>query len=290
MTGERTVDDIRTVAPEAHWAHFEQAWTALMTYRYLGKRSPDLDTDVDVETMPLRHDMRNSTGGILAAPLCIAAPEPYWLDSECVPAPVMMSYEILDAARDVKQVVVEREVIHLGRTMGFSRSRVLDAADLSRVIAVSSGLGVSLGDVPDGYEKVENPPIPVEDSPSLPPLTVAFGAKRGDDDGCWRLPPLVPELSAPHAALHLGPINVVLEAAAMEAAAAHAGTNALQIESWHVMMERPGVVGPFRAHAVVNGGSDDRIAVAATLHDEGKGDRIVATAVAAFRRVPERSE
>jgi hypothetical protein len=76
MTGQRAVDDIRTVAPEAHWAHFEQAWTALMTSRYLGKRSPDLDVDVDVETMPLRHDMRNSTGGILAAPLCIAAPEP----------------------------------------------------------------------------------------------------------------------------------------------------------------------------------------------------------------------
>ena len=63
----------------------------------------------------------------------------------------------------------------------------------------------------------------------------------------------------------------------------------LQAESWHVMMERPGVVGPFRAHAVVNGGGHDRIAVAATLHDEGKNDRIVSTAMAAFRRVPEQS-
>jgi len=35
--------------------------------------------------MPLRHDMRNATGGILAAPLCIAAPEPYWLDDAVVP-------------------------------------------------------------------------------------------------------------------------------------------------------------------------------------------------------------
>jgi hypothetical protein len=100
--------------------------------------------------------------------------------------------------------VVEREVIPHGRTMGFTRSRVLDADDLSRVIAVSSGLGVSLGDIPDGHEKVDYPPIAVDDSPSVPPLTTAFGAKRGDDR-CWRLPPLVPELSAPHAALHLGP-------------------------------------------------------------------------------------
>jgi hypothetical protein len=278
------VDDIRTVTPDEHWARFGEAWTALMTYRYLGKLSPDLDADVARETMPLRHDMRNTTGGILAAPLCIAAPEPYWLDSECVPAPVVMSYEILDPARDVRQVVVDRDVIHLGRTMGFSRSRILDAEDPARVIAVCSGMGVSLGDVPEGYEKVENPPIPVVDSPSLPPLHVVFGAERGDDDA-WRLPVLQASHSAPHAALHLGPINIVLEVAAMEAAAGHAGTDALQVESWHVMMERPGVVGPFRAAAVVNGVGPERISVAATLVDEGRESRVISTANAAFRRV-----
>jgi acyl-coenzyme A thioesterase PaaI-like protein len=281
------VDDIRTVSPDEHWAQFEEAWTALMTYRYLGKLSPDLDTGVERETMPLRHDMRNATGGILAAPLCIAAPEPYWLDSECVPAPVVMSYEILDPARDVRQVVVEREVIHLGRTMGFSRSRILDADDPERVIAVSSGMGVSLGDVPEGYEKVENPPIPVVDSPSLPRLHVVFGAERGDDFA-WRLPVLEAGHSAPHAALHLGPINIVLEVAAMEAAAEHADTDALQVESWHVMMERPGLVGPFRATAEVSGAGDDRIAVAATMFDEGKQDRLIATAVATFGRIDAR--
>jgi hypothetical protein len=278
------VDDIRTVSAEDHWSPFATAWTALMTYRYLGKVSPDLDAGVERETMPLRRDMRNSTGGVLAAPLCIAAPEPYWLDSECVPAPVVMSYEVLDPARNVRQVVVEREVIHLGRTMGFSRSRILDADDLARVIAISSGMGVSLGDVPDGYEKVDNPPIAVEHSAALPPLHEVFGAERGDD-GLWRLPPLKPELSAPHAALHLGPINIVLEVAAMEAAAEDAGTDALQVESWHVMMERPGVVGPFRAQAIVNGTGGDRVAVAATLHDEAKSDRAISTAMAMFRRV-----
>ena len=71
----------------------------------------------------------------------------------------------------------------------------------------------------------------------------------------------------------------------MEAAATHAGTEALQIESWHVMMARPGVVGPFRAHAVVSSSGDERIAVAATLHDEGRDDRTISTAMAAFRPV-----
>ena len=57
------------------------------------------------------------------------------------------------------------------------------------------GQGVSLGDVPPGYEKVDNPPIPIEDSPSLPPLYEVFGATWGGD-GTWRLPVLKPELSA----------------------------------------------------------------------------------------------
>ena len=94
--------------------------------------------------------------------------------------------------------------------MAFSRSRIVDADNHSRVIAVSSGMGVSLGDVPDDYERVDNPPIPVVDSPTMPRLHEAFGATRGDD-GLWRLPELRREYSAPHAALHLGPIHIVLE-------------------------------------------------------------------------------
>src|SRR5437762_1461433 len=83
---------IRQVGADQHWEQFEKAWTALLSYRYLGKLSPGLDAGVERETMPLRADMRNAVGGIMAAPLCIAAPEPYWLDDQCVPAPVVMSY------------------------------------------------------------------------------------------------------------------------------------------------------------------------------------------------------
>ena len=278
------LEDIRKVTPDEHWAQFEKAWTTLLTYRYLGKVSPDLDTNVEREAMPLRHDMRNSTGGVMAAPLCIASPEPYWRDDECVPAPVMMSYEILDPARDVRRVVVSRDVIHLGRTMGFSRSRIADADDPERLIATSIGTGVSLGAVPEGYEKVDNPPVEVEDSPSLAPLHVVFGAVQGTD-GLWRLPPLKAELSAPHAALHLGPINIVLERAAMDRVAEAAGTDALQVESWTVMMVRPGTIGPFRAVGEVMSRRSERMPVQLTLHDEGNRDRIIATAVAVYRRV-----
>ena len=54
------VDDIRGVQTEEHWDRFEQAWTALLTYRYLGKLTPILDKGVQRETMPLRWDMRKA--------------------------------------------------------------------------------------------------------------------------------------------------------------------------------------------------------------------------------------
>ena len=85
--GNDSYGDIRTLTPEEHWSHFEKSWQALQSYSYLGKTVPVLDKGVDRETMPLRHDMRNSTGGITAGPLCILAPEPDWRDDECVPAP-----------------------------------------------------------------------------------------------------------------------------------------------------------------------------------------------------------
>jgi len=46
-----------------------------------------------------------------------------------------MAYEIVDFARDVREVEVLREVTHIGRTMGFSRSRIVDAANHDRLIA-----------------------------------------------------------------------------------------------------------------------------------------------------------
>jgi len=268
-------DDIRNAAPGGHWTAFEKSWTGLLTYRYLGKRTPVMDAGVERETMPLRHDMRNATGGVLAAPLCIAAPEPYWLDDAVVPAPVLMSYEIVDPARDVREVEVLREVTHIGRTMGFSRARIVDADNHARVIAVSTGAGMSLGVAPGEFEPVDNPPIDVTDSPSLPPLHVAFGAVKGDDE-LWRLPTITPELASPHGALHLGPINIVMEAAAIDVVDAR-----LQVQSWTVTMLRPGTVGPFRAKASVVA-KTDRLPVEVSMYDEGNGDRLIATALAVY--------
>lgn len=281
-TSDDSPIDIRRVRPEDHWAQFARAWVALRTYTYLGKRTPHMDAGVDRETMPLRHDMRNASGGIMAAPLCLAAPEPHWLDDACVPAPVTMNYDILDSARDVKQVEVLREVISIGRQMGFSRSRIVDAENPDRVIALSSGSGVSLGGVPPGFQPIENPVAEVEDSPDLPALSEVFGIRLGSE-GERRIEKVVPAIASPHAALHLGAINIALEAAAMDSLERESGSRRFQVEHWSVMMVKPGFLGPFIARARVVGGIGARVGVEAVMTDCGSDGRIMATASAVFR-------
>jgi hypothetical protein len=288
MATNDSLGDIRTLSPEEHWKHFEDSWVALQSYTYLGKGTPFLDVGVDHEIMPLRSDMKNSTGGIMAAPLCIAAPEPFWRDDECVPAPVTMSYDILDAGHGVKRVQVLREVISLGRQMGFSRSRIVDADDHDRVIAISTGSGVSLGGVPPGFYLVDNPVTVLEDSPNLPALRDVFGVVNGPD-GSLQIEKVTPALSSPHPALHLGPINIALEAAIMDELKRTTGSDAFQVEHWSVLMVKPGYNGPFIASAKVVGNvssaSTARVGVEATMTDAGNGDRIIATVSASFRRV-----
>ena len=277
------IDDIRTVTPEEHWAQFEKAWTTLLTYRYLGKRTAVLDAGVDLDSMPLRSDMRNSTGGIMAAPLCVASPEPEWRDDECVPAPVTMSYDILDPARDVSRVHVLREVIQIGRALGFSRSRIVDAKDHSRVIALSSGSGVSLGDVPPGYVKVDNPVYELEGREDLPPLREVFRI-HPNADGALQIDERLPELCSPHGALHLGPINLALEAAGLDELERVTGSDRFQAVHWSVMMVKPGTVGPFSATATVLNAEGPLVGIESTMVDLGNAGRVFATATAPSRR------
>ena len=182
------------------------------------------------------------------------------------------------------RIEVYREVINFGRQMGFTRSKVVDAADHSRVISTSAGMGVSLGDVPDGYEAVENPLIPVVDSPDMPRLHEVFGVERGTD-GWYRLPELSKEFSAPHAALHLGPIHIVFDITAHELAEQAAGTDRIQVENWYVMFVKPGLIGPFRCEAEAITARSGRINVNLTLFDEGRDNRTITTGSGVFRVV-----
>jgi hypothetical protein len=282
--------DIRETPEEEYWADLRRRWTSLLSYRYLGRNHGSLNDGPIDNTMRLRHDMRNPAGGIMAAPLCIASPEGGGISDDVgVPNPVIHSLQILDDARDVQRIEVVSQVLKQGRQMGFSRSRLVDADRPERVIALTEGQGISLGPTPEGFQKMEEARIEVEDSPDLPPLWKVFGANRRDD-GHWALPPLSIETASPDAALHLGPQHILLEAAATELAADRAGTDQLQVESWHVMFLARGKAGPFRVDGDVYGGRRGRVGVQLVIVDEGNGHRPITSGAAVFRPAGSDSE
>jgi len=275
------VEDIRNVSAEEYWDKLREMMGAdgLMTYRYLGRKVNTLD---DSDTMRIRRDMRNPAGGIMAAPLAIAAPETGgFTDKATVPAPVTYTLQVLDAGRDVGEIRIRRRPIRSGRTMGFGGAEIVDAADDSRLIAVIAGTGIKIGEAPPDFRPIDDPPD-IPDSPSLPPLHEAFGARRGSD-GHWELPELDAKLASTSASLHLGPIHVVMETEAMDLAADSTGTDQLQVEDWNVMFTAPGTVGPFVATGDAVTGRSGRTVCRITLQDTGNRDRTVAWASATFR-------
>jgi hypothetical protein len=280
-----TLKDVRELKDDkdAYAAELERRWTGLLSYRYIGRRTGSMDVGADGDnTVKLRHDFRNSTGGLMVAPIAIASPEGGGRsDLEAVPNPVIHCAHILDPGYDVKRIEVCSENLKIGRQMGFSRSRIVDADHPDRVIAFTEGQGVSIGKPPDGLQKMPENPIDVVDSPDLPPLWKVFGASRRPD-GHWVLPELSVEFASPDAALHIGPQHVVLETAAVDAAAGLVGTDRLQVRSWHVMFLARGKVGPFRVDTEAVTGADGQVGVRMLMVDEGNAGRAVTSGSAVF--------
>jgi hypothetical protein len=273
------VKDIREGPAEEYWDRLRRMMgpDGLMTYWYLGRA---VNQDEDSDTMRIRRDMRNAAGGLMAAPLAIAAPETGgWQDRDAVPAPVAYGLHIIDSAKDVAEVRITRSTVRRGRRMGFSRSVITDASDPERTIAVTTGIGVTLGEAPPSFQPIDLPPD-IPDTYDLPPLHVVFGVGR-DADG-WRLPPLGPSNASTSASLHLGPIHIAFEAAAMELAASSADTEALQIEDWDTHFVAPGRVGPFLVRAEASAGRSQRVVVHMKLVDEGADSAVVASGAAVF--------
>lgn len=271
--------DIRELTDEqaAYAEELQRRWGGLLSYRYIGRsfRSMDLDAD-DVVT--LRSDMRDASGGLLLAVLGIASPEGGGMtDLTAVPNPVIHSCQVLDHGEGVRRIEVRSETLKTGRQMSYSRSLIVDADDPERVLAVTEGQGVAIGEPPAGLELMPQNPLEVVDSPELPPLWQVFGASRRAD-GRWALPELRVELASPDAALHIGPQFVVLETAARDLVGAE--VTAL---SSHVMFLARGKVGPFRVEGSSVTGADGVVAARVVLHDEGADDRMVSVGSYQFR-------
>jgi hypothetical protein len=280
--------DIRQLAddPEAYAEELKRRWTGLLSYRYIGRSHGSMNTGPIDNTVKLRHDMRNPTGGLLVAPIAISSPEGgHVSDLEGVPNPVIHSCQILDPAHDVKRIeVFQSEGLKKGTRMAYSRSKIVDADNHDRVIAFTEGQGAIIGLPPEGLQKMPEDKIVIVDSPDLPPLWKVFGAARRGD-GRWALPELAVDMASPDAALHIGPQHIVLETAAMDLAANLVGTYMLQMQAWHVMFLARGKVGPFRVEGEAVRGAGGRVGVRVILHDEGNRDSQVTSASAVFQIV-----
>ena len=275
-------NDLRGVPPEQFWQKLTEVMqSGLLTYRYLGRKNRDMH-DVPHDSMVIRRDMRTRAGGIAAAPLMIGAADAGgFTDFDAVPAPVVASLAILDPGLDVREVRIDREILRRGRTMGFTRTRITDAANPGRLLALTSGVGVKLAEAPESGGELFELPEEIADRPDLPPLTDIFGARR-ERAGVWCLPALNRESASTSGSLHIGPIHIVLEAAATELAAAAAGTERLQPVAWEVMFLAAGTVGPFGTVGEALRGSDGSVACRLTLRDQGRDNRAVAALTARF--------
>ncbi len=279
---------LQSVPQVEFWDRFAQVMGSadgLMTYSYMNCRQDPVSLEGH---MDIRRDMRNPAGGIMAAPLSIGMAEGRG-DDDAVPAPVMGSIHIIDDGRDVTSVVSYPSggPSKSGRTLSFGAGGVIvDAANRDRVIAFTQGMGVVVATAPEGYQYVPPAPSGVTDSPDLPPLHEAFGARR-NQLGLLELPELSQRIASTSGTLHHGPTQVVLERAAFELAAAQAGTDLLQIEDWTVMYTAAGRVGPFEASGAVIGPNarPRRFAARVQLVDKGLDNRLVAVGVAVLRPV-----
>ena len=278
--------DIRDLAdsPDEYAAELRRRWGGLLSYRYIGRSYAQMDVGPVDNTVTLRRDMRDGAGGVLLAVLGIASPEGgHMSDLEAVPNPVIHSCQVLDPAVGVSRIEVISEELKRGRQMAYSRSKIVDADNPSRVLALTEGQGISIGVPPDGLQRMDPNPLDIADSPDLPPLWEVFGA-RLRTDGRWALPELSADVASPDAALHIGPQFVVLETAAIHRAAELAGTSGLHGVASHVMFVARGKVGPFRVETEPLPGAAGTFAVRVTMHDEGAGDRLTTVGSYLFGR------
>src|ERR1700730_2336652 len=156
--------DIRELSnqPEAYAAELRRRWGGLLSYRYIGRTYKQMDLGPADDTVTLRRDMRNATGGLLLAVLGISAPESgHMSDLEAVPNPVIHSCQILDPGRDVRRIEIVSEELKGRRQMGYSRAIVGGAARPARVLPLIEVQGVTIGTPPDGLHKMEVDPIEV---------------------------------------------------------------------------------------------------------------------------------
>jgi acyl-coenzyme A thioesterase PaaI-like protein len=256
----------------------------VISYRYLGTYSEARGRHNAEGWLTVRSDMRGRAG-LLAAPLGVALLDTAGINVDPLggyPAPTRIDLQLFEPALDVAQVHLEGRVLREGRTQLFTESRLTDANDRARVLGIGSTHWAAHQPVSD-FQYVDNRPG-VEDSPGLPPLFEAFGARRRPD-GNLEIPELVSEIGSDlsGSGLHQGPFQVVPEAAAMIAAQDALGTDCFWIEHQGTSLVSRGIRAPLVTSAEVLRVTEDQVTVRVELRSEGADDRLCSVTVCRFR-------
>ncbi|WP_322760055.1 hotdog domain-containing protein [Frankia sp. Cr2] len=278
MTESRSVR--RELAdPYGEWAGTRGV---LMSYRYLASRPKAIDRDHAQGWIALRPDLRHP-GGALAAPLAIAMLDVAGINVDPINilALTQIDVEVLDPSSDVEEVHLVGHVTCETRSQIFTEVRMHDAADPQRAIGFGTANWSVIVPTPEGFTYPE-PGTGIEGLDVVPALYEAYTGRRRDD-GRLEIPSLAPEIGTDR--LHHGPMLVVCEAAALQAAAEHVGTDTLTVEHLGLTIVRPGRVGPFVADPVFIGAAGRSVAVRVELRDEGNGGRLFAAMLLRMRVV-----
>jgi acyl-coenzyme A thioesterase PaaI-like protein len=268
-------------SPYGEW---DASVDALLTYRYLASRPRWIDRTHADNQIRLRPDLRTSAGAVLAAPLAIAMLDTAGInvDRIWILALTQIDVEILDPAVDVGEVLVVGQVIKEARSQIFTEARIYDGDDQDRPIGFGTANWSVICPTPEGHIYPE--PGQGAEGVADVPLWQAYTGRRRRD-GLIEIPSLRPEIGTER--LHHGPMLVITETAALEAAAAALGTEALAVEHLAMTIVAPGRSGPFVATPVFVAAQSQAAGCRVELRDQGRENRLVASAFVRMRAAEE---
>ena len=266
--------------PFGEWASSKDA---LMSYRYLASAPRAVDRTHAENILAIRGDLRTPAGAMLAAPLAIAMLDTAGVNVDPVNilALTQINITVIDHGCRIEKAFLAGRVATEARSQIFTESAIYDAEDRTRLIGLGSANWSVICPTPEGFVYPE-PGDGVDESNDVPPLWHAYTGRRRDD-GLFEIPGLRSEIGAER--LHHGPMLVLSEAAAIEAASGALGTDDVGVDQLTMTIAAPGRAGPFVAMPVSVGTSGDSAACRVELRDKGRDDRVVSTTVVRISRL-----
>jgi acyl-coenzyme A thioesterase PaaI-like protein len=248
---------------------FTESMGELISYRYVGCQAEAHDRDHATSHTTVRSHLRTA-GSISGAALAISMLDAAGInvDPVYILGLTEVDIQLYEPALDVERIRTRGHVVRWAKTQVFTECRFEDAAS-GRVIGAGAGNWTVLVATPEGFTYTDmGPGLP--ESPDTPSMIDAFELRHRSGGG-FELPALSPRVGAE--VLHHGPMLVGAEQAALEVAAAAAGTDVLALRSSSMRIVRAGRTAPFSITADVLAAADAVVGCRAEIVD-GNGDTI----------------